>query len=137
MPTTLRVRTGFCESDAGPPSRRGAGDRRAAPPPLPPAAGFDARLDAKHRCVLNSLAGWIGVAIALSIALYACEFATTRGTGDSVVTSWVAGAVGALAVIPCVLFAVSAHRDMRKCWAPVVALALPALLGTNLILSGL
>jgi ABC-type phosphate transport system permease subunit len=81
--------------------------------------------------------GWIGVAIALSIALYASEFARDQGTRDSVVTTWVAGAVGALALIPSVLFAVSAYREMRRCWAPAVALAMPALLAANLILSGL
>lgn len=136
MPTTLRVRTGFCDADVDPPARHDDRDRKRVPRPPRPAR-FDRRHNLASQRVVNSLAGWVGVAIALSIALYASHFAQAQGTRDSVVTTWVAGVVGTLAVVPSVLFAVSAHRDMRRYWAPAIALVAPALLAANLILPGL
>jgi hypothetical protein len=136
MPTTLRARTGFCEADSGPRVTQDDDDRSPTPGFPTRAAQLHRRLDVTCAGVVNSIAGWIGVAIALSIALYASEYARDQGSPDSVVTTWVAGVVAALAVVPSVLFAVSAHRDMRRCWIPAVVLVIPALLSTNLVLSG-
>ena len=96
----------------------------------------EARRNAARRGILDAIVGWVGLAIALSISSYAFDYTREQGAGGSVVTSWVAGVVAALAIGPCVLFVVSAHRDMRRWWVPAVALTVPALLGLNVIMAG-
>jgi hypothetical protein len=81
----------------------------------------------------NAFVGWIGLAVALSIGSVAFVYSREQVPGDSVVTAWVAGVVAFLALGPCVLFVVSAHRDMRRWLAPAGALAIPAVLGVNLV----
>jgi len=136
MPTTLRLRTGLVDLDTNRPAR--GDDAEWATVPLEPeqTSRAEAPRNAARRGLLNAIVGWVGLAIALSIASYAFDYTRGQGAGDSVVTSWVAGVVAALAIGPCVLFVVSAHRDMRRWWAPAVALTVPALLGLNVIVTG-
>jgi len=137
MPTTLRLRTGLFDSESNRPGRRD--DAEWATVPLEPGQSTrgHTQRNAARRGILNAIVGWVGLAIALSLSSYAFDFTREQGAGDSVVTSWVAGVVAALALGPCVLFVVSAHRDMRRWWAPALALTVPALLGLNVVVTRL
>src|SRR5262245_40703294 len=123
MPPTLRSRT---EIQVSVPARS---IREAAPTRSKP------RRDDERGAFDNLLLSWIGVAVALSIGSF-CALIYTRdpAPGDSVVTAWVAGVAMTLALGPCILCAVLAHRELRRWWGPIGAIAIPALVGFFLIL---
>ena len=84
----------------------------------------------------NALLGWIAVAVALSIgSFYALVYVPDPEPGDSMVTAWVGSIALTLALGPIVLCAALAHRELRRWWAPIGALAIPALLGVYFILN--
>ena len=83
----------------------------------------------------NALLISIAVVVALSIGSF-CALVYTRdpGPGDSTVTAWVAGVAMTLALGPCILCAALAHRELRRWWGPIGAIAIPALCGFLLML---
>jgi hypothetical protein len=97
--------------------------------------GLDPRRADERRPLDNALLGWVGVAVALSIISFcAMVYARDPAPGESVVTAWVAAVAMTLALGPCVLCAVLAHREVRRSWWPIGAFAIPALLGVYLIM---
>jgi hypothetical protein len=133
MPATLRHRTGY---DAGAVRTVRSAHRSDWVTSVDlveqsPDVGFRRRV--ARPGLANAFVGWIGLAVALSIGSVAFAYSREQVPGDSVVTAWVAGVVAFLALGPCVLFVVSAHRDMRRWLGPAGALAIPALLGVNLV----
>jgi hypothetical protein len=137
MPPTLRRRA---EDHAAAPRRC----TRAVPPtparhrgnrPTSQPTRLDPRQADERRAIDNALLGWVGVAVALSIVSFcAMVYARDPAPGDSVVTAWVAAVAMTLALGPCVLCAVLAHREVRRSWWPIGAFAIPVLLGVYLVM---
>jgi len=133
MPATLRHRTGYHAGEVGAVRSDHGSDWATSVDVVERSSGVVLRHRVARPGLANAFVGWIGLAVALSIWSVAFVYSREQVPGDSVVTAWVAGVVTFLALGPCVLFVVSAHRDMRRWLAPAGALAIPALLGINLV----